>query len=120
MRLNNRTLTNPFIYQGYESPKYFCDREVETKTLLSHLKNGRSVTLTSPRRIGKTGLIKNTFYHLKEQEKDATCLYIDIFATKNLHDFVELLGVMVINEIVRKNASFIEKTISFLVRCALC
>ena len=113
MRLNNRTLTNPFIYQGYESPKYFCDREVETKTLLSHLKNGRSVTLTSPRRIGKTGLIKNTFYHLKEQEKDATCLYIDIFATKNLHDFVELLGVMVINQIVRKNASFIEKTISF-------
>lgn len=113
MRLNNRTLTNPFIYQGYESPKYFCDREVETKTLLSHLKNGRNVTLVSPRRIGKTGLIKNTFYHLKEQEKDATCLYIDIFATKNLHDFVELLGVMVINEIVRKNASFIEKTISF-------
>ncbi len=113
MRLNNRTLTNPFIYQGYESPKYFCDREVETKTLLSHLKNGRNVTLISPRRIGKTGLIKNTFYHLKEQEKDATCLYIDIFATKNLHDFVELLGVMVINEIARKNASFIEKTISF-------
>lgn len=113
MRLNNRTLTNPFIYQGYESPKYFCDREVETTTLLSHLKNGRNVTLISPRRIGKTGLIKNTFYHLKEQEKDATCLYIDIFATKNLHDFVELLGVMVINEIVRKNASFIEKTISF-------
>lgn len=113
MRLNNRTLTNPFIYQGYESPKYFCDREVETKTLLSHLKNGRNVTLISPRRIGKTGLIKNTFYHLKEQEKDATCLYIDIFATKNLHDFVELLGVMAINEIVRKNASFIEKTISF-------
>lgn len=113
MRLNNRTLTNPFIYQGYESPKYFCDREVETKTLLSHLKNGRNVTLISPRRIGKTGLIKNTFYHLKEQEKDATCLYIDIFATKNFHDFVELLGVMVINEIVRKNASFIEKTISF-------
>lgn len=113
MRLNNRTLTNPFIYQGYESPKYFCDREVEIKTLLSHLKNGRNVTLISPRRIGKTGLIKNTFYHLKEQEKDATCLYIDIFATKNLHDFVELLGVMVINEIVRKNASFIEKTISF-------
>ena len=112
MRLNNRTLTNPFIYQGYESPKYFCDREVETKTLLSHLKNGRNVTLISPRRIGKTGLIKDTFYHLKEQEKDATCLYIDIFATKNLHDFVELLGVMVINEIVRKNASFIEKTIS--------
>ena len=104
---------NPFIYQGYESPEYFCDREAETKTLLSHLKNGRNITLISPRRIGKTGLIKNTFYHLKEEENDAICLYLDIFATKNLNDFVEQLGVMVINDIVRKNASFFEKTIAF-------
>ncbi len=113
MRLNSKTLANPFIYQGYESPAYFCDRRTETQTLLSHLKNGRNVTLISPRRIGKTGLIKNTFFHLKEEEKDAVCLYLDIFATKNLNDFVEQLGVMVINDIVRKNASFIEKTIAF-------
>ena len=25
MKLNNRKLANPFIYQGYESPEYFCD-----------------------------------------------------------------------------------------------
>ena len=112
MRLSNKKLANPFVYQGYESPKYFCDREAETKTLLSHLKNGRNITLISPRRIGKTGLIKNTFYHLKEEENDAICLYLDIFATKNLNDFVEQLGVMVINNIVRKNASFFEKTIA--------
>lgn len=64
MRLGNRKLANPFICQGYESPKYFCDREVETATLLSHLKNARNVTLISPRRIGKTGLFKNTFFYL--------------------------------------------------------
>ena len=113
MKLSNKKLANPFVYQGYESPEYFCDRELETKTLLSHLKNGRNVTLISPRRIGKTGLIKNTFFHLKEEEKEAVCLYLDIFATKNLNDFVEQLGVMVINDIVRKNTSFIEKTIAF-------
>lgn len=113
MKLVNKKLANPFIYQGYESPEYFCDRKAETATLLSHLRNGRNVTLISPRRIGKTGLIKNTFFHLQEEEKDAVCLYLDIFATKNLHDFVEQLGVMVINDIVRKNASFIEKTIAF-------
>ena len=113
MKLGNKKLVNPFIYQGYESPEYFCDREAETATLLSHLKNGRNVTLISPRRIGKTGLIKNTFFYLQKEERDAVCLYLDIFATKNLHDFVELLGVMVINDIVRKNASFIEKTIAF-------
>ena len=113
MMLRNKKLANPFIYQGYESPEYFCDRETETKSLLSHLKNGRNVTLISPRRIGKTGLIKNVFFHLKEEDKDTVCLYLDIFATKNLHDFVEQLGTMVINDIVRKNASFIEKAIAF-------
>ena len=113
MKLSNRKLVNSFIYQGYESPEYFCDREVETATLLSHLKNGRNVTLISPRRICKTGLIKNTFFYLQKEERDAVCLDLDIFATKNLHDFVEQLGVMVINDIVRKNPSFIEKTIAF-------
>lgn len=113
MRLRNRKLANPFISQGYESPEYFCDREAETKSLLSHLKNGRNVTLISPRRIGKTGLIQNTFFHLKEEEKETVCLYLDIFATKNLKDFVEQLGVMVINDIVRKNASFMGKAIAF-------
>lgn len=74
MKLSNRKLVNPFIYQGYESPEYFCDREAETATLLSHLKNGRNVTLISPRRIGKTGLIKNTFFYLEEEENDTVCL----------------------------------------------
>lgn len=69
MKLSNKKLANPFIYQGYESPEYFCDREAETKALLSHLKNGRNVTLISPRRIGKTGLIKNTFYHLEKMRR---------------------------------------------------
>ena len=85
MRLKGRTLDNSFVYQGYESPAYFCDREAETRNIISHLKNGRNVTLVSPRRIGKTGVIKNTFYRLHEEEPDAVCLYLDIYATKNTH-----------------------------------
>ena len=88
MKLSNKKLANPFIYQGYESPEYFCDREAETKTLMSHLKNGRNVTLISPRRLGKTGLIKNTFYHLGKDEKDSACLYLDIFANFLLLSFI--------------------------------
>lgn len=74
MKLGNKKLVNPFIYQGYESPEYFCDREAETATLLSHLKNGRNVTLISQHRIGKTGLIKNTFFYLEKEENDSVCL----------------------------------------------
>lgn len=65
----HRKLNNPFVYQGYESPDYFCDRLEETRQLISHLKNGRNVTLISPRRLGKTGLIKNTFYRLERKTR---------------------------------------------------
>lgn len=48
-------LVNPFIYEGYEGPEYFCDRTVETEDLIANLQNGRNTTLVSPRKIGKTG-----------------------------------------------------------------
>ena len=71
-------LKNPFVYQGYVGPDYFCDRTIETEELMANLRNGRNTVLISPRRIGKTGLIKNTFYQIKKEEKDAICIYIDI------------------------------------------
>ena len=108
-----RELTNPFLYQGYESPKYFCDRIVETEQLTAHLRNGRNVTLISPRRIGKTGLIQNAFYHLKEQDKNAICLYIDIYPTKSQAEMVKMLGEAVINEVMSKNKSLKRKALEF-------
>lgn len=53
---------NPFLLTGYISPDYFCDREAETEKLISALCNGRNVTLVSPRRMGKTGLINRLLY----------------------------------------------------------
>lgn len=50
-------LQNPFVLLGYAGEEYFCDREKETEELISALRNGRNITLRSPRRIGKTGLI---------------------------------------------------------------
>ena len=108
-----RKLTNPFLYQGYEGPDYFCDRVSETEQLAAHLHNGRNVTLISPRRIGKTGLIRNTFYHIKEQDKNAICLYIDIYPTKSQAELVRMLGEAVINEVMSKNKSLKKKAWEF-------
>jgi len=55
--MKRKKLRNPFVYEGYESPEYFCDRTEETEKVISHLQNGRNLTLVSPRKIGKTGLI---------------------------------------------------------------
>ena len=55
---------NPFLVAGYHSPDYFCDRERETSDLIAAVNNDRNVTLVAPRRMGKSGLIKNAFYTL--------------------------------------------------------
>ena len=91
-------LVNPFVYEGYEGPEYFCDRSVETEKLISYLINGANVTLISPRRIGKTGLIKHAFNRIRQQNKDAVCIYVDIFHTKNQYDFVQALGKAIVDE----------------------
>ena len=86
------TIRNPFLVYGYQSPAYFCDREEETHLLLSALQNGRNVTLMSPRRMGKTGLIQNVFYKAQAENPEVLCFYIDIYPTQNLHNLVSLFA----------------------------
>ena len=112
-RKTQKQLDNPFVFQGYEGPEYFCDRVEETKSMVSALKNGRNITLISPRKIGKTGLINHTFYQIKKENKDAICIYVDIFSTKNLQEFVETLGRAVIEDALEREKSFANKVLDF-------
>ncbi len=92
-------IINPFLIAGYQGPKYFCDREKETNDIIEALKNGRNVTLISPRRIGKMGLIKHVFWHIQQQSPDAKCFYFDIFGTQNLYELVMLLSKNIIGQL---------------------
>ena len=92
-------IDNPFLIYGYEGPEYFCDREQETAELISALKNGCNVTLMSPRRYGKTGLILNCFHHLQEEKSEIVCFYVDIYATHTLSDFVQTFGKAVLGKL---------------------
>ena len=109
----NTQLRNPFVYQGYVSPDYFCDRIVETEELIGNLQNGRNTMLISPRRIGKTGLIKNAFHKLKEIEKDATCIYVDIFSTKNQQEFVQVLGSAITQDVLSRGQRAMKNLLEF-------
>ena len=90
---------NPFLITGYYSPEFFCDRKTETETILDALHNGRNITLIAPRRMGKTGLIRNAFYHLKEQKLDVVTIYMDIYSTQSLGDLVRLFANSVLGEL---------------------
>ena len=94
-------ITNPFVTSGYVSPHLFCDRVEETKLLTSTLTSGNHVALISPRRLGKTGLV----YHCFNQDSIKDSYYtfvVDIYATKNLQEFVFELGKAVLGALKTK------------------
>ena len=86
---------NPFSITSYIGPEYFCDRINETKELADALRNLRNVTLISPRRVGKTGLIQHLFHSLALQE--VHCIYVDLFSTSNLKEFTKVFAEAVLS-----------------------
>ncbi|MDR3217835.1 MAG: ATP-binding protein [Dysgonamonadaceae bacterium] len=97
--MKDKAPNNPFLVAGYNSPNYFCGRELETEKIISALENDRNISLISPRRFGKTGLIHHVFYSLNEQNKSVNCFYLDIFSTQNLHEFVQLFGKTILGKL---------------------
>ena len=81
---------NPFPVNGYLSPPLFCDREEETVTLSSALRNGRNVLLHSPRRYGKTGLIHHVFNGLA-RVRGVRTVFADVYAAHDAHEFNTIL-----------------------------
>ncbi len=81
---------NPFLINNYVSPRFFCDREKETKTLISNVTNGANTAFFAQRRLGKTALIQHAFFHLRKKKHECICL--DIYATQNLRDFTNQLA----------------------------
>ena len=49
--------------------------------------------------MGKTGLIHHAFYQLKEQKVDIVTLYMDIYSTQTLGDFVRLFANTVLGQL---------------------
>lgn len=87
-------IANPFLTAGYAGPEYFCDRKRETAELIAHLDNDRNTTLLSPRRYGKTGLVRHALQQLAKRRGVRT-VYVDLFPTRNLADFARALAAAV-------------------------
>jgi len=104
---------NPFLVAGYYSPEYFCDREIETEKIISALENDRNISLISPRRFGKTGLIHHVFYNIVQKNKNAICVYFDIYSTQNLNDFVKIFAESVLGKVESSLEKTIQKFASF-------
>jgi len=108
---------NPFLVYGYKSPEYFCDRTEETEKIIEALRNGRNLVLMSPRRMGKTGLIKHAFYTLKESEPEIYTFYFDILGTSSLRDFVQVFAKAVLGKFDSSPQKALRRVKDFISSC---
>lgn len=100
------------MVKGYLSKELFCDREKELDVLYENVLNGIDTTLISPRRIGKTGLIYRFFDYLKEK-KWGECVYVDIYASRGMEDFIRMLAEAILLKFPEKT-SIGKRFVSFL------
>ena len=101
---------NPFSVTSYLGKEYFCDRENETQALHNALSNNRNITLISPRKIGKTGIIRHLFDSIPPQE--ATCIYVDIYKTGCLADFTQTFAEAILTHQITPFSTRIWKKIT--------
>lgn len=103
---------NPFLLKGYAGSDYFCDRETDTKSVLSSLKNDQDVTIYALRRLGKSALIHHVFEQIKSI--DRVGIYVDIWGTSSLQDFIEAIANAVIKSELFGKRSISKKLQTFL------
>lgn len=90
-------LENPFILEPYRSKAFFCDREKETEEIIRNITNGRSTTLISARRLGKTGLIFRVFDEIKVRKLPFETIYVDISDTLSIGQFIKAISDAVVS-----------------------
>lgn len=106
-------MENPFIIKSYESKELFCDREEELQLMLRNCINGTDMTLISQRRVGKTGLVLRLFDELHDVRPDIHTIYFDIFASRNIDDFIKLMAEATMKQFPSKT-SMGEKLLTFI------
>jgi hypothetical protein len=108
-------MKSPFQFGRVVVGDTFTDRSAEIKRLKSNIENNVHTMLISPRRWGKSSLVKQTAIHLAKNKKIKFC-FIDLFKIRNEEDFFSSYANTVIKSISSKTGEWIALTKSFLGR----
>ena len=92
----------------------FTGREEESRRLLADFNGGINVILMSPRRIGKTSLVKHVIEKINRE--NILVVYMDIFGCKTEYDIYNKFAGAVLEQTASKSDKWLEEAKDFLYR----
>ena len=88
---------NPFEFGTVVTGKYFTNRTTERARLQQNFQNRTNTILISPRRWGKSSLVKQVAEELEKRNQNMRFCFIDLFNIRTEHEFYEKLISTVVN-----------------------
>lgn len=102
---------NPFILSVIPPDAPFCNRTEELEQLTSFALAGTNVVIFSPRRFGKTSLVKRVQANLAK--KGTLVLYVDFFGVTSIDDVAGKIARSVYT-FIQRNESLMKKALRIL------
>lgn len=109
MRINK-----PFIFGTAIGRDHFIGREEEIQRLKANFTHGINTILMSPRRWGKTSLVKRVMQEVESD--DLHVIFIDIFSCRDEYDFYNKFAASLLKQSGRKFDEWKSLVSDFLVR----
>jgi hypothetical protein len=104
----------PFKFGVATSGEYFTDRAEETQRLVMNFTHGINTILISPRRWGKTSLVKKACSLL--EGNDLMVVFLDIFACRSESDFCNAFSTAILKQTASHWQEWISNAQQFLAR----
>jgi len=99
-------IENPFVFGRAAEGSYFTDRIEDAKRLSANLTHGINTILISPRRWGKTSLVKKVVEGIDNHE--IKTIFIDIFQCKSEYEFCRTFATAIIKQTSSKLEEWVE------------
>ncbi len=97
-------MKNPFYFRVVPIEAAFCNREKELQELIRHAQNCANVVLISPRRYGKTSLVKRAQDTLSK--KGIITVYIDLYGVSSMEDVASRIASDIYRAVHKQQSLF--------------
>ena len=104
-------IRNPFHLETLPLDEPLCDREEEFVRLMARGRSGTNVVLFSPRRYGKTSLVRRVQSGLREE--GMVTVFCDLYGVTSVGEIAARIAKAVFSE-VRENETLFRKAVSIL------